>query len=511
VSKTYEELKSRLASIHDLHMARSILGWDQHTKMPPRGGEVRAEQLGTLDRFSHELFIDDEIGRLLEELRDYEEEVGPDSLEGSLIRITRRDYEKAKRVTPELRAEMTRAGAIALPPWIKARETSDFSIFLPYLKRNLELTHQYIECFEGMGFESEYDVLLDDFDEGMTADVVRTVFDELKRELIPLIAQIQEHADRVDDSSLQGSFPIEKQRAIAIEILERFGFDHESWRLDPTVHPFAMSAGTTDIRLTTRYDETDLSVSLFATIHEFGHGFYEANVDPATERTSLSSVTSMSLHESQSRMWENLVGRGLPMWRFFYPRLQATFPDQFGSVELDEFYGAINKVQPSLIRVEADEATYNLHIILRFELEQELLSGDLSLEDLPEAWNARMEEYLGIDVPDDARGVLQDVHWSGGAIGYFPTYALGNVVSVQLWDKLRGELPDLDAQFEKGEFGDLAGWLRENLHVHGRKYTSKEMLERIVGGGMDPGPYLRYLKEKLGEIYGLPVEAGATA
>ena len=248
-----------------------------------------------------------------------------------------------------------------------------------------------------------------------------------------------------------------------------------------------MSAGTQDIRLTTRYDETDLGVSLFASIHEFGHGFYESDVDPAMERTSLSSVTSMSLHESQSRMWENLVGRGLPMWRFFYPRLQATFPDQFGNVELDEFYGAINKVQPSLIRVEADEATYNLHIILRFELEQEILSGELPLEDLPEAWNARMADYLGIDVPDDTRGVLQDVHWSGGAIGYFPTYALGNVVSVQLWDKLRGELPDLDAQFEKGEFGELAGWLRDNLHVHGRKYTSKEMLERIVGGGMDPG------------------------
>jgi carboxypeptidase Taq len=509
VTKTYEELKTRLASIYDLRMARSILGWDQHTKMPPAGGEVRAEQLGTLDRLSHELFIDNEIGKLLEDLRDYEESTGLDSDEASLIRITRRDYEKAKRVPPELRAEMTRAGAIALPAWIEAREKSDFSIFLPYLKRNLELTHEYIACFEGMGFDSAYDVLLDDFDEGMTSDVVRTVFDELKRELIPLIAQIAENADRVTDSSLHGDFPIEKQRAFALEVLERFGFDHESWRLDPTVHPFAMSAGTKDIRLTTRYDETDLSVSLFATIHEFGHGFYEANVDASMERTPLASVTSMSLHESQSRMWENLVGRGLPAWRFFYPRLQEAFSAQFGNVELDEFYGAINKVQPSLIRVEADEATYNLHIILRFELEQEILSGELALEDLPEAWNARMAEYLGIDVPDDALGVLQDVHWSGGAIGYFPTYSLGNVISVQLWNKIRGELPDLDSQFEKGEFGDLSDWLRENLHRHGRKYTSKEMLERIVGGTMDSGPYLRYLKEKLGEIYGLPVEAGA--
>ena len=506
----YEELKTRMAGIHDLRMAQAILGWDQHTKMPPKAGELRAEQLSTIDRFSHELFIDDEIAALLEELRPYEDGLDSDSDEARLIRVTRHDYEKAKRVPPDLRAEMTKTGAIALAAWVEAREKSDFSIFLPHLRKNVELQHRYIDCFEGMGYDSEYDVLLDDFDDGLKTEAVREVFDELKRELIPLIAEIAEHADRVDDSSLHGDFPIADQRAFALVMLERFGFDHESWRLDPTVHPFAMSAGTTDIRLTTRYDETDLGVSLFASIHEFGHGFYEANVDPALERTVLSAVTSMSLHESQSRMWENLVGRGLPAWRFFYPQLQGAFPAQFGNVELDEYYRAINKVEPSLIRVEADEATYNLHIILRFELEQQILSGEIALEDLPEAWNERMKEYLGIDVPDDAQGVLQDVHWSGGAIGYFPTYALGNVISVQLWEQLRAELPDLDSQFERGEFGDLAGWLRENLHRHGRKYTSREILERITGGGMDPGPYLRYLREKLGDIYGLKVEQGAT-
>jgi carboxypeptidase Taq len=511
VSKAkYAELKTRVAGIHDLRMAQAILGWDQHTKMPPKAGELRAEQLSTIDRFSHELFIDDEIGALLEELRPYEEGLDSDSDEARLIRVTRHDYEKAKRVPPDLRAEMTKTGAIALAAWVEAREKSDFSIFLPHLRKNVDLQHRYIDCFEGLGYDSAYDVLLDDFDEGLKTEAVREVFDELKRELIPLIAEIAEHADRVDDSSLHGDFPIADQRAFALVMLERFGFDHESWRLDPTVHPFAMSAGTTDIRLTTRYDETDLGVSLFASIHEFGHGFYEANVDPALERTVLSAVTSMSLHESQSRMWENLVGRGLPAWRFFYPQLQKAFPAQFGNFELDQYYRAINKVEPSLIRVEADEATYNLHIILRFELEQQILSGEIALEDLPEAWNERMKEYLGIDVPDDAQGVLQDVHWSGGAIGYFPTYALGNVISVQLWEQLRAELPDLDSQFERGEFGDLAGWLRENLHRHGRKYTSRETLERVTGGGMDPGPYLRYLREKLGDIYGLKVEQGAT-
>ena len=308
----YEELKTRLASIHDLRMAQAILGWDQHTKMPPKAGELRAEQLGTLDRFSHELFIDDEIGAMLDELRAYEESLDQDSDEASLIRVTRRDYEKAKRVPGELRAEMTRTGANALAAWVEARQKSDFSIFLPYLRKNVELQHRYIDCFEGMGYDNEYDVLLDDFDEGLKTEAVQEVFDEVKRGLVPLIAEIAEHADRVDDSSLHGDFPIADQRAFALKMLERFGFDHESWRLDPTVHPFAMSAGTTDIRLTTRYDESDLGVSLFASIHEFGHGYYEAGVDPALERTVLSSVTSMSLHESQSRMWENLVGRGLP-------------------------------------------------------------------------------------------------------------------------------------------------------------------------------------------------------
>jgi len=502
----YEELKKKLAEIHDVHMARSILSWDQHTKMPPKAGEIRAEQLGTLDRIAHELFIDDDIGALLEELRPYEESHDYDSDEASLLRVTRREYAKATRVPSDLRAELTRAGAIALAAWVEARQKSDFAIFLPYLRRNVELQREYVACFPKA--ENDYDVLLDDFDEGMKTTEVRAVFDELKTELIPLIAEITERADTVDNSCLTGHFPIDKQRAFALEVLEQLGYDHESWRLDPTVHPFAMSAATTDIRLTTRYDEGDMN-SLMAAIHEFGHGFYEAGIDPRLERTPLSQVTSMSLHESQSRMWENLVGRSLPFWKHFYPKLQAAYPGQFDDVELDEFYRAINKVEPSLIRIEADEATYNLHIILRFELEQEILDGSLDLADLPEAWNARMTEYMGVDVPDDAHGVLQDVHWSGGAIGYFPTYSLGNVISVQLWDQVREAIPDLDQQFERGEFGELSSWLRENLHRNGRKFTSKETLEHLVGGGIDSGPYLRYLKDKLGGIYGIRAETGA--
>ena len=312
----YEELKKKLAEIHDVHMARSILSWDQHTKMPPKAGEIRAEQLSTLDRIAHELFIDDDIGALLEELRPYEESHDYDSDEASLLRVTRREYAKATRVPSDLRAELTRAGAIALAAWVEARQKSDFAIFLPYLRRNVELQREYVACFPKA--ENDYDVLLDDFDEGMKTTEVRAVFDELKTELIPLIAEITERADAVDNSCLTGHFPIDKQRAFALEVLEQLGYDGESWRLDPTVHPFAMSAATTDIRLTTRYDEGDLN-SLMAAIHEFGHGFYEAGIDPGLERTPLSQVTSMSLHESQSRMWENLVGRSLPFWALLSP------------------------------------------------------------------------------------------------------------------------------------------------------------------------------------------------
>jgi carboxypeptidase Taq len=342
----------------------------------------------------------------------------------------------------------------------------------------------------------------------MKAAEARAVLDDVRRELVPLIREIAEHGDPVDDSSLHGDFPVDSQKAFSRRVLERFGFDPGTWRLDPTVHPFASGSSQTDIRITTRYFEDRID-SLFSSMHEFGHGLYERQVAPELERTPLSRGASMALHESQSRMWENLVGRSLPFWRFFFPSLQETFPDQLGGVELETWHRAVNRVTPSLIRVEADEVTYNLHIILRFELEQEIIDDRIALADLPEAWNARMKEYLGIDVPNDAQGVLQDVHWSFGGVGYFPTYSLGNVVSVQIWEKVREAIPDLDEQFEQGEFGALREWLRDNLHRHGRKFTPRETLERVVGGPMDAGPYIRYLKEKMGGIYGL-AEAAVT-
>jgi len=494
----YTELKTRLAEIQDLRSAGHILGWDEQVMMPPRGARIRAEQLATIERIAHEKFISDEIGRLLDELQGESEELPYDSDEASLVRVTRRDWEKARRVPPELRAEITRAASNALPVWIEARKASDFSQFQPALQRNLDLVHRYVECFEPA--DEPYDVLLDDYEQGMTTAEVRAVFDELKRELPPLISAIQEQG-AVDDSFMSGPFDVEAQREFSLRVIERFGFDKEAWRLDPTVHPFMTGGGVDDIRITTRYSESDLT-SLFSAMHETGHGLYEYGVARELDRTPLGSGVSLGLHESQSRMWENLVGRSRPFWRFFYPQLQEAFP-VLGEVDEEAFYRAVNKVQPSLIRVDADEVTYNMHIILRFELEQEMLSGAVPLRDLPEAWNARMKEYLGIDVPDDANGVLQDIHWSGGSLGYFSTYSLGNVISLQIWEQARSAMPDLLDGIEAGEFGALREWLGDNLYRHGRKYTPKETLERIVGGPIDPGPYVRYLNEKLGNLSGV--------
>lgn len=501
MEQKFNELKTRLAEIYDLNKASALLSWDQQVMMPPKGAASRAEQRATLGRIAHEKFTSPEIGRLLDALRPYEESLPYDSDEASLIRVTRRDYDKARRVPPDLQAEMTRTASLANDVWVEARKQSDYALFLPHLQKNIELKHRYVECFDPT--DHIYDVLLDDFERGMKTAEVQAVFDELKKELAPFIAAIAERGSAVDDACLHGHFPAEKQREFALSVVTRFGFNQDSWRFDPTVHPFTISIATSDIRITTRYYENFINAALFGSMHEYGHGMYENGVSPTLARTLLCRGASSSLHESQSRMWENLVGRSRSFWRFFYPKLQATFLDQLGPVDLETFYRAVNKVHPSFIRVEADEATYALHIILRFELEQEIVENKLPLRDVPEAWNARMKDYVGVTVPNDAQGVLQDVHWSQGLIGYFPTYSLGNVISAQIWDKALEAIPDLYAQFERGEFGALREWLRQNLHRHGRKFTPAETLERVVGGPIHVGPYIRYLKGKLGEIYGV--------
>ena len=488
----FEQLKDRLAEVDDLRNAASLLFWDQRVMMPPGGSAGRADAIATTSRIAQERFVASDIGELLEELRDFEESSDYDSFEASLIRVTRRDYEKATRVSPELVGEMRHASAVALSAWGPAKEKSDFELLRPHLETNLELRHRYVECFDKT--DETYDVLLDDYEPNMKTAEVREIFDGLKEQLVPLIREIADAGD-VDDSFLHGEFDVGAQRRFGLEIARRFGYTDEEWRLDQTPHPFMSSPGHGDIRLTTNYRSDDLS-SIFATMHEFGHGVYEWGVDSSLARTPLGTGVSLGLHESQSRTWENLVGRSRSFWRYFYPSLQETFP-QLASVDEEAFYRAVNKVHPSLIRIDADEVTYNMHIILRFELEQELIEDRIMVKDLPEAWNARMDEYLGIEVPDDARGVLQDMHWAGGGLGYFPTYSLGNVISVQIWERALEDLGDLDERFEGGEFAELREWLTQHVYRMGRKFTPQETIERVTGSRIDSAPYVRYLREKL--------------
>jgi carboxypeptidase Taq len=485
-----EGLKERLGEIVDLGKVARVLSWDQQTMMPPAGTRHRAEQMATLQRVAHEKFTDPEVGRLLEELRPLEESLDPDSDDAALIRVTRRDYEKAVRVPASLRAETARATAEARPVWVKAKAESDFASFLPSLERIVELKLQYVDCVAD-GAAERYDVLLDDYEPQTTTAEVRAVFGELKPPLAALIAELRER--EVDDSFLHVDFPPDRQRALAHEVMDLFGHRPDSWRLDPTEHPFASGPGRDDVRITTNYHPDSLE-SLFSTMHEYGHGLYNHQLPQHLERLPTGQSCSLGIHESQSRLWENLVGRSLPFWRFFYPRLQETYPEQFGGVELERFQRAVNRVEPGLIRIQADEVTYGMHVMLRFELEQDIVEGRVELRDLPQRWNEKMWDYLGVDVPDDGHGVLQDVHWSGGSIGYFSTYLLGTVASVQIWEAARRELPELDDQIGRGEFAPLREWLGEHVHALGRKYSPQETLRRATGSTLEPQPYLDHLR-----------------
>jgi carboxypeptidase Taq len=487
------ELRERLAQLADLNHIAQLLEWDQHTVMPPRGAESRAESRATLERIAHELFVSDETGRLLDAAAGA---VNGDSDDARMVTVARRRWDKARRVPSELAAEMARAGALGHEAWVEARRRSDFAAFVPYLERNLELSRRYVDCFEG--FACAYDALLDDYEPGMKTTQVADLFGELRGELQPLIADLRDRS--LDDSPLHGDFPVERQRRLVADVIALMGFDSESWRMDDTVHPFATSIGAGDTRITTRWDETYFASALYGAMHECGHGLYEAGIAPELKRTPIGHGESLGLHESQSRLWENMVGRSRAFADVLAPRVSALFGTE---VEPDALYRAVNRVRPSLIRVEADEATYGMHIVLRFELEQELIEGRLKVGELPEAWNTRMKEYLGIDVPDDAHGVLQDVHWSAGMFGYFPTYALGNLIAGQLWAQARADLPDLDQRIAAGELTPLREWLREKVHRHGAKYPAAELIERVTGEPIGVGPFMSYLSEKLTAVYGI--------
>ena len=495
-----DDLLALCGEISDLGRSRALLFWDERTQMPAAGAAARSEQLATLTRLRHRRLASDELGRLLDAARAETAGADPDSFEASLVRVTAREWEKARRVPAELRAEIARTTSVAEHAWQDAKEASDFAAFLPHLERIVELERRYLECFE---FDHPYDPLLDDYEPGMTTAELRPVLERLRDGLRPLVAAIGGREDAVDDSCLHGDFPPAAQRRLAGRIVAGLPLSENSWRLDETVHPFATGIAIEDLRITTRFDPGYVGAALWAVIHEAGHAMYQNGIDPRLERTPLCRSASLGFDESQSRMWENWIGRGRPYLARIRPLLAEHFPERFGGVDDEGLYRAANRAQPSLIRMEADEVTYNLHIALRFELELRIFEDRLELRDLPEAWNALTRSDLGIDVPDDRRGVLQDVHWAGGAFGYFPTYSLGNVIAGQLWAAIAAELGDPDELIAAGELAAIRDWLRDRVYRHGGKLMPAELVERACGGRLDTEPLLAQLRAKFGEIYDL--------
>ncbi len=496
-----DALLQQLGEIKALSEAAAVLGWDQQTYMPPGGAESRAAQTEALSKVIHAAVTGPETARLLQAAENAVQGEDPDSDDAALVRVVRRDFDQATRLPAALVAETAQVTALAHGHWAEARAASDYSLFAPWLDRILDLTRQTADHL-GHGGE-RYDALLDQYEPGTTTADVRALFEALKPDTVALVKSIAALGPQAADASvLARDYPEDVQALFGENVIQALGFDFRRGRQDRALHPFCTSLSSGDVRITTRFDPHFLPMALFGSMHETGHALYEQGVTARYPGGGLGEPASLGVHESQSRLWENLVGRSRPFWQNWYPKLQAAFPQALAGVSEADFYRAINKVEPSLIRVEADEITYNLHILLRFEMEVDLLSGTLSVADAPAAWNSKIEQYFGLTPPDDASGILQDVHWSAGLIGYFPTYTIGNVLSVQLYEKADADLGgQLDAQIAAGDYAPLLGWLRENVHQWGRKYLPQDLTRRAAGKPLDPAPYLRYLQAKFGGIY----------
>ena len=487
-------LRSRLALVSDLHASAAVLEWDQETFMPPGAAEARAHHLATLKTLAHEYFVDDTVGTLLDAL-DHTLE---DETDRALVRVTRRDFDRATKLSADFVARFTRAKAHAMEAWKRARAADDFAHFAPHLREIVDLS---VEQAETVGYaERRYDALLDEYEPDTTWADIDRVFRALRADLVPIVQALAD-AEPPDAAFLHRPYDETKQWDFGLDMLRACGYDFDYGRQDRSAHPFSTSFAITDCRITTRISPDFFPTGLFGTLHECGHALYELGVDPAFARTPLAGGTSLGMHESQSRMWENLVGRSRPFWQWAYPKLYATFPEALGGVSEAEFYRAINRVEPSPIRVEADEVTYNLHVMLRFQIETGLIDGSLAVDDVPDAWNAAMEDLLGFTPPSDADGCLQDVHWSLGALGYFPTYTLGNLMSVQLFEAAERDLGDQGEAFARGEFAPLLGWLREHVHRFGRSRTAAEILHDATGDSLDAAPWLNYVRAKFGDVY----------
>jgi carboxypeptidase Taq len=495
------ELKVRLTEIRDVRGAESVLAWDQFTYMPPGGAEARGRQSATLSKLAHEKLVDPAIGNLLDELRAYEDDLPAADDDAALIRVARREYERATKIPSGFMAEFAQHSAAAYAAWTKARPANDFSLVQDSLAKTLDYSRKAAEFFPG--YDHIADPLIDFADYGMKAESIRTIFGALREQLVPIAKAITSQPP-AEDGFLHRHFPEQAQWDFGLDVINRFGYDMERGRQDKTPHPFTINFSIGDVRITTRVKEDDLTEMLFGTMHEAGHGMYEQGINPDYEATPLASGTSSGVHESQSRLWENVVGRSRPFWSHFYPKLQQVFPAQLDDVSLGAFYRAINKVEPSLIRTDADEVTYNLHVMIRFDLELALLDGSIEIADLPEAWNARYESDLGIAPPTDSDGVLQDVHWYGGMIGgSFQGYTLGNILGAQFYGAALRAHPEIVSEMGEGEFGTLHTWLKSNIYAPGSKYTPNELVRRVTGGDLSIDPYIVYLRKKYGELYDL--------
>jgi len=505
---TLEPLTTRLLEIQRINSAASVLSWDQETYMPAGGGQARAEQIAVLQGLAHQKLISPEIDSLLSQWVDPEsghaiDQSGDlwDESSRSLLREVWRDFSRAKKLPPDFVVTLSRECSLAQQVWAEAKTKNAFAMFLPNLRTVLSLKREEAQY---LGYtDSPYNALLDAYEPGATIATLKPVFAQLKARLVPLLKKITQSRVHIDDSFLRHSYDQARQLDFGRLVLTAMGYDFNRGRLDLSAHPFTTSFHPTDVRVTTRVHEHELQSCLFSCIHEGGHGLYDQGLDQQYYGTPLGDSLSLGIHESQSRLWENCVGRSRPFWRFFYPILQQTFPNQLGRVNTEEFYAAINRVQPSFIRVEADELTYNLHIMLRFEIEQDLIEGKTQPEDLPAIWNRKMEEYLGIVPRTDAEGVLQDVHWSFGAFGYFPTYTLGNLYSVQFFEQALLEIPHLEDEIAAGQLTSLRRWLEQKIHRWGRMFTPEHLSRRITGSLLNPDPFLSYAEKKYGEIYQL--------
>lgn len=498
---TYDQLCSYARQTALLASVADVLEWDEQTYMPSAAGEHRAEQLSLLATMVHDRATAPQVGEWLDDLSASPLAAQPHSDSGAVIREMRRVYDRKTKLPRELVAALTRASSLGQQAWVEARKANNFAKFAPHLDKIMRLKREEADA---VGYQTcRYDALLDEYEPHATSAEVGPVLEALANRLVPLIERIGASSHRPNAAILGGPFPIATQVAYGETMAAAIGFDFKQGRIDATAHPFCATLGPRDVRLTTRYRPDEFGGWLFSVLHEAGHGLYEQGLPAEDFGLPTGEAVSLGIHESQSRMWENQVARHHAFWEHFYPSLQQVFPDVLGAVQLDDFHFAINEVKPSLIRVEADEATYNLHILIRFELERQLIDAELAIADLPDAWNAKYQQYLGITPPDDATGVMQDVHWSAGLVGYFPTYALGNLYAAQFFEQAQQDLGDLFAQFSRGEFAPLLEWLRTNIHQHGQRYSAAELVKKVTGKPLSADALMRHLEGKFGELYGL--------